>query len=263
MTKKDSSKKGATKGKPDIEAETVKQTAHAFGAELYKMALTAVYGAPEALAVAERCREIYEAEEDKGGEKYFIERVDAVTSESSDNLMLASPGEPLFPLVYARAAAEWKREPEPNVYTRLLDIIRRVDAGESLAEMYAECERRHAEWKAEREAEELAKPEPKDKTSAEWRWWKLRQVEADLDSGDTERYGAAWGYFRNLLLWLIADSNFWHVSTVHRLLASLMVIRQELDGMERRERRSDAGVKGAQTRKRNAAKKGGAKRKAA
>jgi hypothetical protein len=47
-------------------------------------------------------------------------------------------------------------------------------------------------------AEILAAGEPEDKTSDKWRYWKLRSVEADMDSGDEGRRAAAQAYVRRL-----------------------------------------------------------------
>ncbi len=108
-------------------------------------------------------------------------------TNSSDNLIVNDPNHDLFVLLFVRAAREYRGEEAPNAYTRLLDIIRRVDAGESLEAMHDEKERRLKEHDEARRAATLAKPESKDKLSDEWRIWKLRQIEhafrADREAG--------------------------------------------------------------------------------
>lgn len=47
-------------------------------------------------------------------------------------------------------------------------------------------------------AEILAAGEPDDKTSDRWRYWKLRSIEADLESGDAEKQDAARSYVQRL-----------------------------------------------------------------
>ena len=66
---------------------------------------------------------------------------------------------------------------------------------------------------------ELDMPEPRDKTSDEWRYWKLRHVEDAFGCyGPTNpaTYEDAWAYCRDLLLGLINDRNFWHTCTCSR-----------------------------------------------
>jgi hypothetical protein len=98
------------------------------------------------------------------------------------------------------------------------------------------------------------KPEPKDKTSNEWRYWKIRQLEAGFDGpSDAKGYELAWDEFKALLRGLMSDENFWHVSNAKALLPHLIIARQSIDKMNAREKRSQAAMKGAQTRR----KKGG------
>jgi hypothetical protein len=210
---------------------------------------------PEEYKAARHCVEIWDAWKDRDGEgaNYFREQVDAAM-EAGDNIMVASPAFDLFPLLFVRAAAGWKGRPEPNHYTRLLGLIRRADAGEDLDRIAAEEEARGEEKRAAMKAAELAKPEPKDKTSAEWRYWKLRQIEYGFTSGDSEAYAAAWSFYRDLLAGLMEDENFFHVSFASTLLPHLIMARQEIAGWE------DVTPPRPKGRKGKAAKKGAARK---
>lgn len=77
-------------------------------------------------------------------------------------------------------------------------------------------------------------------------------------TSNPEAYSAARAYFRELLDGLIRGENFFNVSHALPLLPQLIISRQKLDEMHRRERRMRAGMKGAATRRAKAAKKGGA-----
>jgi hypothetical protein len=100
-------------------------------------------------------------------------------------------------------------------------------------------------------------PEPKDKTSDEWRHWTLRRIRADFESGDAERYSRAWRKFDGLLKAQWLDENRNHVSISLPMLAPLVMGLQQAHEYERQEARSAAARKGAQTRRTKAAKKGG------
>jgi hypothetical protein len=91
--------------------------------------------------------------------------------------------------------------------------------------------------------------EPKRDTP-EWVKWKVKQMRAAFFATDnTEVYAQAWSEFKVLLGDLITDGNFWHISNAVRLLPHLLVIRQELELMDRHEKRVRAGMKAAETRK--------------
>jgi hypothetical protein len=57
------------------------------------------------------------------------------------------------------------------------EILDRLDKGESPEAITQDFSRRLKESVARREAEERAQPEPTDKTSDAWRYWKLRRME--------------------------------------------------------------------------------------
>jgi hypothetical protein len=113
--------------------------------------------------------------------------------------------------------------------------------------------------KGKARAADRAKPEPKDRLSAEWRIWKLRQIrrafsDERMKPEGREPYNAAHNYFRELLTGLFYCEDFYRADFILPLLPHLIIARQELDRTERYERRMRAGMKGAQTRAANKAK---------
>lgn len=134
------------------------------------------------------------------------------------------------------------------------EIIRRLNRGETAEQIIRDIESRRKQVSEKCLARILAKPEPKDKTSDEWRYWKLRHMEqAFQGSGDREAYRQAWDEFEALLMGLMRDEDFWHVNNALALLPHLIIARQEIDRMNARDKRSKAAMKAAQTR---AAQKG-------
>lgn len=115
-----------------------------------------------------------------------------------------------------------------QAYKVLQEIVRRVDAGESLAEIRDERQRAMRECGERHEAEEAAKPEPKDKTSDEWRYWKLRQMEAALTGTDSEEFQAARLEVAELIGTALALLEPGNTSTVISILPSLIAHRQKL-----------------------------------
>lgn len=163
----------------------------------------------------------------------------------------------LFPLAYPLAARRAERLPSPahkiadiqdwgarQAYEGLQEILTRLDAGETLEAIAADHEaqmRKHSE-KSRRKM--LAKPEPKDKTSDEWRHWKLRQWEAAFKQGadDAAAYTRAWTEFRALFDGLIADGDFWNVRNALALAPDLLIARRDIDRINAHERRDQARV---------------------
>lgn len=140
-----------------------------------------------------------------------------------------------------------------------------MDAGETLAALREESEREWEEFRARRQAEELAEPEPKDKLSAKWRYWKLRQIEhafgpARMTSEGKQPYAEAWDYCHELFDGLYTNRDFWDAVFILPLLPNLICARQAIDETDRHDRRMRAGMKGAATRKAKAAKKGAARK---
>jgi hypothetical protein len=146
---------------------------------------------PRAHKVARRCAEIYDAAEGDDA-TYFAEHVDAVL-EGGEEGLIPNPDSKYFVPLFVESWNE--RGPRDRKVRRLLDLIKSVDEGADLNTLRAEAESREAALRKERRAAELAKPEPKDRLSDEWRYWKIRQLEAGLQDGD----GEAWGEFWRLL----------------------------------------------------------------
>lgn len=73
--------------------------------------------------------------------------------------------------------------------TNVGEIIQRLKAKQSINEIHDHFQRERAKWSAKHQEEERNKPEPKDRTSGEWRYWKLRRMERALrgELGDAER----------------------------------------------------------------------------
>ena len=141
-----------------------------------------------------------------------------------------------------------------QAYDTIQRTLQRIAAGESLASIHAAREAARARRHAALEAERLSAPEPQDKTSGEWRHWKLRRMEKAFDGRDGEAYARAWREFKALFSDLFTEPDFWHVSTALALLPHLLEARQRIDQTAADEKRSRAAMKGAQTRRR----KGGA-----
>jgi hypothetical protein len=175
----------------------------------------------------------------------------------------------IFPRAFTLAARRIERKSgkvaplAEKAYKELASILARLDAGESLEEIERKERARYEQKQDERRAAELAAPEPKDKSSRDWRVWKLRQVEhafaERMKPEGKAAYDAAHNYFRELLTSLYNDDDFYNVCHILPLLPQLITVRQSIDETNRYERRMRAGMKGAETRKAKAAKKGGAR----
>jgi hypothetical protein len=135
------------------------------------------------------------------------------------------------------AARAWQ------AYDALQKTLARTEAGESLAAIYAEREAARSARQAAREAENLNAPEPKDKTSDEWRYWKLRRMERAFDGGDGAEYKQAWAEFTALLKGLMADESFWHTGNARTLLPHLIIARQQIDKQKARAKKVRAAKK--------------------
>lgn len=91
----------------------------------------------------------------------------------------------------------------------------------------ATAETSYEEREAERERSRLAEPEPEDKTTAEWRHWKLAHLYADFESGDAERVARAWGEFWLLFDGFRSDTPRQTVSAARALLPHLITAAQD------------------------------------
>jgi hypothetical protein len=139
-----------------------------------------------------------------------------------------------------------------QAYDEIQKTLARTQAGESLAAIYAGREAARARRHAEREAENLNAPEPEDKTSDEWRYWKLRRMERAFDGDDGEAYKQAWAEFTALLKGLMAEEGFWHIGNARALLPRLIIARQQIDHTRAFEKRQSAAAKGTATRRKKA-----------
>jgi hypothetical protein len=141
-----------------------------------------------------------------------------------------------------------------QAYDEIQQTLTRTKAGESLAAIYAEREAARCARQADREAENLNAPEPEDKTSDEWRYWKLRRMERAFD-GEGVEYADAWHEFAALLTGLMAEADFWHTGNARTLLPHLIIARQEIDRTRAFEKRQRVKAVDAVTSR----KKGGAR----
>lgn len=181
------------RAKIDADAEAV----HPLALEAYSRAFRVYLNNPDAVKTAARCVEIWDAWKDREGEgaNYFREHVDEVMTDAGEGVMVSSPDSDVFTFLFVRTADAYRERPAPNNYTRLLDLIKRVDEGASLDELHDENERRHAERDARRKAAQRRKPEPKDKLSFDWRLWTLRRIEDGMRSESEAEHVEAWGQF--------------------------------------------------------------------
>ncbi|MGA9994817.1 MAG: hypothetical protein WBP93_05340 [Pyrinomonadaceae bacterium] len=129
---------------------------------------------------------------------------------------------------------------------RIVEVQR---TGQTVEEIYQAFEQRQKEWRALREEEERNAPEPKDRLSSQWRYWKLIQMQEAFESDDAKTYSAAWREFTDLLKGLMADEDFWHVSNALPLLPLLIIARQDIDRLNKQERRLNGAMKATATRK--------------
>jgi hypothetical protein len=153
---------------------------------------------PKAFKVARCCREIYadwlgrkKGRKYADGAHYFVEHVDAVLEGGEDGLM-PNPDSKYFVPLFVEA---WNERGARDRHVRkLLDLIKRVDEGADLNALYDEDKRQEAARQESLRAADLAKPEPKDRLSDEWRYWKIRHLGAGLQGGDAEAWGEFWRY---------------------------------------------------------------------
>jgi hypothetical protein len=174
---------------------------------------------------------------------HLIEYVDDVLNSSPISDLTNS--RPLF----LRALLDGWQRAGKHSRRNVGEVLQRVKGGEALESVIADF-RGQLDAGAEARLERwLTMPEPKDKTSDEWRYWKLRRMEKAFDGKDGEAYKQAWQDFRVLLKGLMADESFWHTGTARALLPHLIIARQRIDKQHAHEKRSRAGMKGAESRR--------------
>jgi hypothetical protein len=105
-------------------------------------------------------------------------------------------------------------------------IIKGLREGQEPAAIAAWFKQEQARIAAEQEEKRRTQPEPKDQTSAEWRYWKLGQFKLAFKSADTRR--SAWREFHAMLKTLVKNPNF-TVGDAMTLLPYIIVIQQRLD----------------------------------
>jgi antitoxin (DNA-binding transcriptional repressor) of toxin-antitoxin stability system len=120
------------------------------------------------------------------------------------------------------------------------EILQRVKSGETLESVITDFQRQMTSNEEAHRGGWLNMPEPKDKTSDEWRYWKLRRMEKAFDASDREAYAEAWREFRALLDGLMAEPDFWHTGNARTLLPDLIIARQEIDRTRAFEKRQRA-----------------------
>lgn len=119
-----------------------------------------------------------------------------------------------------------------KAYRELRDVLARLDAGETLEEIERKERERYEAQQDERRAAELAAPEPKDRTSRDWRIWTLRHIEADMASDDeaarVEAWSAFWSFFDGFKNTLLSRRDYTaeDVSTAGSLLPQLIIAWQ-------------------------------------
>jgi hypothetical protein len=202
---------------------------------------------PDVFKLARRVSEIYaEARERGDREDYIMRAADEVTTSGGEGVMLSSPASEFFVPFFVEAVRDLS--PKYRALVEIKNIVARYDAGMTLREMVEEEEARGRERAEAYKAETIAKPEPKDKTSDEWRYWKLRRIEAGFTDheGSTEKYAEAWREFREFFHGYMKNAT---VESAVALLPTLITAHQRQLAYERQDRRRDAGRRGAQTRK--------------
>jgi hypothetical protein len=169
--------------------------------------------------------------------RHLAEYVDDILSASEVSDL--TNNKPLFLRGFAEG---W---PRADKYSRrnVGELLQRVKCGEALESVIADF-RGQLDAGAEARLERwLTMPEPKDKTSDEWRYWKLRRMERAFDGEDGAAYRQAWQEFKLLLNDLMAVEEFWHTGNARALLPHLIIARQQIDKQKARAKRVRAAKK--------------------
>jgi hypothetical protein len=203
---------------------------------------------PKEYKLARRIAEIYDdwlgrkpGRKHADGAHYFVEHVDAVLEGGEDGL-IPNPDSKYFTPLFVESMRD--RGPRDRHVRKLLDLIRRVDEGADLNALYDEKKRRQDEAHAGREAAIIDTPEPKDKTSDEWRIWELRHAEAGMGSEDpaerVEGWGRFWSFFDTYRDTLMGRMDYTpgDVGTAMSLLPTLVISwqREQPKGAKRKAR---------------------------
>jgi hypothetical protein len=177
---------------------------------------------PKEYKLARRCTEIYNAAKGNGAH-YFAEHVDAVLEGGEDGLIPNPDSRYFTPLFIDAMRARGTRDRRVRA---LLDLIRRVDEGADLNELRDKAE---AEAEEKRRRTKLTAPEPKDKTSDEWRYWKIFRMEEALRKGDVEAWGEFWSYFDGFKDVLLSREGYTaaDASAARQMLPDLLIFWQK------------------------------------
>ncbi len=133
------------------------------------------------------------------------------------------------------------------------EVLQRVKAGETLEQVLDDFNAQLQRSAAAQRAAWLTMPQPKDRNSDEWRYWKLRCLEDAFQGNDIKANEQAWEEFKTLLTGLMAEGGFWYAGNAIALLPHLLIARQEIDWAKANERPSQSAVKGAQKRRQKGA----------
>jgi hypothetical protein len=237
-TKKATAKNSKRKLPADLEARIrakVDEDAAAaapLALEAYASAFGLYLNHPAELTLARRVTDLYATASAKGRHA-LGERVSELL-DRSDEADIFAPDFQLPALTIALRDAG-----DTGEAADLRKIVERVDSGETLDGIAAADEQ--AEKDAEREmrerpAPELSQPEPKDKTSRDWRIWKLRHIEAGFDAPrDSAEWVQAWRDFDEFFEHFAGDSL--NVTTATAILPSLIIAWQDSQKREGKAKR--------------------------
>ena len=116
--------------------------------------------------------------------------------------------------------------PRARASQHIRRIIKGLREGQEPAAVAAWFEQERARIAAEQEEKRRTQPEPKDRLSDEWRYWKLGQFKLAFKSADTRQ--SAWREFHPMVKALAKNPNF-TVGDAMTLLPYIIVIQQRLD----------------------------------
>jgi hypothetical protein len=173
---------------------------------------------------------------------HLLEYVDDILNSAP--LTDAAHNKPLFLRGFVDG---WQRS-DSHSRRNVGEILGRVKAGETLEQVLDDFNAQLQRSVAVQRAAWLTMPQPKDRNSDEWRYWKLRRLEDALQGNDIEASEQAWKEFKTLLTGLMAEGGFWYTGNAVALLPHLLIVRQEIDRAKASERPSQ-GMKGGLRRR--------------
>jgi hypothetical protein len=137
----------------------------------------------------------------------------------------AANNKPVFVMGFIKG---WQRKDTAYARRNVKEMLDRLKKGESAESIIREWEAEREESRAQAELEFLNSPEPKDKNSNEWRYWKLRQMESSFrgEGGDVEKR-AAWREFQQIARQAIKLATFDRYHAEMMLPHFLIAIQQK------------------------------------